>query len=93
MLQISCTFPNELRLTGDLDLVSDGDLNGALAPLEGPIRLDLSGLDFMDSTGLRVVAQRLTIDHVCLVRPSARVMRVVDLCGLRDVPGLTIEEA
>jgi anti-anti-sigma factor len=45
-----------LRISGELDLVSEPQLNQALAQLEGrAATLDLSGLAFMDSTGLRTL--------------------------------------
>ena len=45
-----------LRVTGELDLVSEPRLEAALsqAPSQ-PIRIDLSELAFMDSTGLRAL--------------------------------------
>jgi anti-anti-sigma factor len=48
-----------LLLTGELDISSAGRVEKELARIEdgapGPLALDLSGLQFMDSTGLRVV--------------------------------------
>lgn len=45
-----------LRLDGELDLVSEPVLAAALAEAgTRPLRLDLSELDFMDSTGLRAL--------------------------------------
>jgi anti-anti-sigma factor len=45
-----------LRLTGELDLVSEPVLADALAQGDGhPLRIDLSELAFMDSTGLRAL--------------------------------------
>lgn len=44
-----------LRLNGELDLVSEPVLAGELAKVDGPLRIDLSGLAFMDSTGLRAL--------------------------------------
>jgi anti-anti-sigma factor len=45
-----------LRLSGELDLVSEPILASALAGADGrPVRIDLSELAFMDSTGLRVL--------------------------------------
>jgi len=45
-----------LRLAGELDLVSEPVLAGELTKVEGrPVRIDLSELAFMDSTGLRVL--------------------------------------
>lgn len=45
-----------LRLHGELDLVSEPVLAGELAKAQGrPLRIDLSELGFMDSTGLRAL--------------------------------------
>jgi anti-anti-sigma factor len=45
-----------LRLAGELDLVSEPVLAGELAKVDGrPVRIDLSDLAFMDSTGLRAL--------------------------------------
>src|SRR5918998_6795406 len=45
-----------LRVGGELDLVSEPQLNDALDNAAGrPIRIDLSELTFMDSTGLRAL--------------------------------------
>lgn len=45
-----------VRLIGELDLVSEPVLADALAQPDGkPLRLDLSELAFMDSTGLRAL--------------------------------------
>lgn len=45
-----------LRLIGELDLVSEPVLAAALAAANGQsVRIDLSGLTFMDSTGLRAL--------------------------------------
>jgi anti-anti-sigma factor len=45
-----------VRLTGELDLVSEPVLADALAQADGrPLRVDLSELAFMDSTGLRML--------------------------------------
>ena len=45
-----------VRLIGELDLVSEPVLSAALAEADGkPLRVDLSELAFMDSTGLRAL--------------------------------------
>ena len=45
-----------LRVSGELDLVTEPELEAALAEVTAqPIRIDLSGLAFMDSTGLRAL--------------------------------------
>jgi anti-anti-sigma factor len=45
-----------LRVSGELDLVSEPELNHALELASGkPVTIDLSALAFMDSTGLRAL--------------------------------------
>jgi len=44
-----------LRLSGELDLLSEPIFAQALADATAPIRIDLSELAFMDSTGLRAL--------------------------------------
>lgn len=45
-----------LRVSGELDLVSEPQLNQALEQSSGrPVTIDLSELAFMDSTGLRAL--------------------------------------
>jgi len=55
---------------------------------ELPLVLDLSGVSFMDSTGVRALidAGRAARDHdrpFALLRPSSAVARVLDLVDLR----------
>jgi anti-anti-sigma factor len=45
-----------LEVTGELDLVTEPELEAALAAVTAPpVRIDLSRLAFMDSTGLRAL--------------------------------------
>jgi anti-anti-sigma factor len=45
-----------VKAAGELDLVSEPEFNAALEQVRGkPAAVDLSGLAFMDSTGLRAV--------------------------------------
>lgn len=47
-----------VSLRGDLDMESHVTLTGAvdlLRPFRGPVQLDLSGLEFIDSSGLRAL--------------------------------------
>jgi anti-sigma B factor antagonist len=83
-----------LQLEGSLDLESrDRFLESARAQLAdgGPeLVLDLSGLTFMDSSGLGAL---ITLGHDCedagsavvLQAPTERVMRLIDISGLQDV--------
>jgi stage II sporulation protein AA (anti-sigma F factor antagonist) len=48
---------SRLTLRGELDLGSAGRLEQALAEADGEVLLDLRGLTFMDSTGVRVLLE------------------------------------
>jgi anti-anti-sigma factor len=48
---------SRLTLRGELDLGSAGRLEQALAEADGDVLLDLRGLTFMDSTGVRVLLE------------------------------------
>ena len=54
-----------------------------------PIVLDLSGLDFIDSTGVQLVIMadarsRADSNRLSLLRPSHGVFRVFVICGVAD---------
>src|SRR5947207_14563269 len=51
-----------LSLTGELDLSSAPELRARLAPLRAgnsPVRLDLSGLEFIDSVGVHLLIRTI----------------------------------
>jgi anti-anti-sigma factor len=71
-----------VRISGELDLVSEPQLEAALAQAQAqPIRIDLSGLGFMDSTGLRaLLGAARTYEGLRLVGPlQAPVRRLLEL--------------
>lgn len=80
-----------IALRGELDLASvpklERELEAALADSEGAIVIDLSGLEFMDSTGLRalIMGQRRASEHERLFaiarKPGQLVARVLALAG------------
>jgi anti-anti-sigma factor len=64
-----------LRLSGELDLVTEPLLGEALARADGRrVRIDLSGLAFMDSTGLRALLS------------ASREVPGLQLCGPLQAP-------
>jgi anti-sigma B factor antagonist len=87
-----------LALAGELDLESAPELERHLADLnrhQGRLLIDLSGLDFMDSSGLSVIvhAHRLaqTDGHrLALRRGPSQVQRLFELTGVSQ--RLTFEE-
>jgi anti-anti-sigma factor len=79
-----------LRVRGEVDLASSGALMAAaeslVKPDVGTLRLDMSGVTFIDSSGIRSI---LLIDEQCRdngigfqVTPSEQVQRVLSLVGL-----------
>jgi anti-sigma B factor antagonist len=83
-----------VELTGELDLATAPRLRDRLASLseDGQDRtiLDLTHLDFIDSTGLSVLAMAYTRAQssggAMLVRnPSSAVMRIFEITGLASV--------
>jgi anti-anti-sigma factor len=80
-----------LALSGELDMASAPALDAAVRRIctdaTEAVMLDLGGLTFMDSTGLRVVlvAKDLCERHGCefqLVRGPAQVQRLFEVTGL-----------
>ena len=79
---------------GELDVATAGALEAELQRVEAtdarPIVVDLSGLTFMDSTGIRLLVAadaraRADSDRLRLRRGPHAVQRVVELSGLDDV--------
>jgi anti-sigma B factor antagonist len=79
-----------LRVRGEVDLASSDSLMSAAVPLVkadlGTLRLDMTGVTFIDSSGIRSI---LLIDERCResgvsfqVEPSEQVQRVMTLVGL-----------
>jgi anti-anti-sigma factor len=71
-----------LRLSGELDLVSEPILQAALEDARGrPVRIELAELAFMDSTGLRALLNAARqLPGLTLAGPvQAPVRRLLDL--------------
>jgi anti-sigma B factor antagonist len=83
-----------LHVTGELDIGSSPVLRQQLLELladdeVGDLALNLSGVTFLDSSGLAVLlmaARRWSSDGHCLAvrEPSAVVQRIIDLTGVRQ---------
>jgi stage II sporulation protein AA (anti-sigma F factor antagonist) len=90
--------PRSFRVTGSLDVPTAGSLHEVLDLLArepGDITLDLAGVTFMDSGGLRAVLQACSDlgdrGTVRLVGPSEQVRRLLDITGVgRSCPNLEI---
>ncbi len=82
---------DRLVVAGEIDANTAPELASQLDPLpgEGDIRVDVSGVEFMDSSGLRVLIDaHQRAEHadrrLLVVRPSAAVSRVIEITGLHD---------
>jgi anti-sigma B factor antagonist len=82
-----------LRLSGELDLSSAGELEAAIddaqASGRGPLTLDLAALTFMDSTGMTVLARAHLAGAqagrpVFLAHLGNQVRRVLELVGMLE---------
>lgn len=81
-----------VRVHGDLDLESAPELTSTLKALLGPypLVLDLSGVEFMDSSGLGVLvgAHKESIAHggaLIVVGPQPRVRKILKITKLEKV--------
>jgi anti-sigma B factor antagonist len=82
---------SELTVVGELDAYTapalEGRLLGSIA--QDDLRIDLSGVSFMDSTGIRVIVKvdnelRSRDRALVIVRPSPAVLRLLQLTSLDD---------
>ena len=81
-----------IALSGELDLAGAAALEQELARLEEDLEavvLDLRGVEFMDSSGLRLIALSNQQAHergsrLVLVPGSDQVMRVFDITRMRE---------
>jgi anti-sigma B factor antagonist len=83
-----------LALKGELDMVSAPEVSARLEELAAEsgvaVRLDLSELTFMDSTGVRVIytASRTLQDNggrLEIVRPTGEPWRALEITGLHRI--------
>lgn len=98
LLQIEKTEePKGLRLTGELDASNVEQLGAALRPdidAGGDVVLDLSGLRFMDSSGIQVVV-RAARDlegrgNLILLQPGDAVRRLLELIPISRLENVEI---
>ncbi len=82
-----------IEVTGEIDLSSAEELRetvlAAMTPAVGTIRIDLSGVTFMDSTGLAalIAARNAAGAHYSVIaqNPQPQVRRVFEVTGLNTV--------
>jgi anti-anti-sigma factor len=82
--------PGELRLIGELDISGAESLSEAIANVDDgrtELTLDLSRLEFLDSSGLRELlraARERPERRIRLVSPSRNVYRVLEIAGVLE---------
>jgi anti-sigma B factor antagonist len=80
----------DVAVIGELDLMTVGDFEAAIAQLytaPKPVELDLGGLEFCDSSGLKSLIGLRTALHangqnIRIVRPSPQFTRLLQVAGL-----------
>ena len=79
-------WPGAIAVTGELDIVTAPRLRAALADPEVE-EVDLTEVSFMGVAGVQVLlaANADRGRPLVLVGPSDRVLRLLDLCGGRDL--------
>lgn len=88
-LSVSST-PDGWTLEGEIDAHTAPALAEAMADLPaGDVTVDVAGITFMDSSGLRVLVEvssrvRHAGGALILRHPAAAVRRVVEISGLQD---------
>jgi anti-sigma B factor antagonist len=86
-----------LRLSGEFDLAAlDEFLDVALAAVDGQreVVLDLSNVDFMDSSGIRAIlklAAKVNEKGVVLRNPKQNVRAVIRVAGVEGHLGIRVE--
>ena len=89
-----------IHVRGEIDIATAGRLRDAIEPHMGPkqtIVLDLSEVEFMDSSALKVLVQargRLTADGGSLIlrNPSRSAHRLLTVAGANDLLEADAEE-
>jgi anti-sigma B factor antagonist len=86
-----------LWLSGELDMRETEVFATAAARVlletDGDVVLDLSDLEFIDSSGIRAMLALDTQDRrLVLRRPSPRVRKVLDLTGIVGRQGIAMED-
>jgi anti-sigma B factor antagonist len=81
-------------LAGELDISTADVLQGILDQEPAhELTLDAAGLDFLDSSGMRVLLSAVVRGRSVTVRsPSPRVERTLRMAGVDRLPGLRIVE-
>ncbi len=81
-----------LTLEGEIDMTSAPDFRQALddVPAAGRLVIDLSGVRFLDSAGVKVLYDHLGRQPEIVLGPDSAIQRVLSLTGLRAL--LTVRQ-
>jgi len=88
-----------IGVTGEVDLANADELLAALQalmPASGDVILDLSGLEYLDSSGIRVLVNLVrplseSGRSFVLTSPQPNVRRVLEIVGLDRAPGFILD--
>jgi anti-sigma B factor antagonist len=79
-----------VKLRGEIDMDTAPQLAGCLSTVRGDALIDCSGLDFIDSSGIRVLIEthkafRTRGDRLTLRNLPAHIRRTFDIAGIGAV--------
>jgi anti-sigma B factor antagonist len=94
--ELSITVEGEqilVKLRGEIDMETAPQLDSCLANLKGTVTVECSGLDFLDSTGIRIFVEAHKAfhdrgDRLFLRNVPPHIRRVFDLTGVAEFLGL-----
>jgi anti-sigma B factor antagonist len=75
----------QIVVTGEIDLASAAAFRPVMLASTDPIALDLTGVTFMDSAGVRLLLLAREVRPVRIVAVSPAVSRVLELLGLSEM--------
>jgi len=83
---------------GELDMATADELRAALDAAQGPLTLDLSGLRFLDTSGLRLVLEtaeqaRRDRRELTVVPGTPAVQRLFEVAGVAELVPFRDEDA
>jgi anti-sigma B factor antagonist len=89
--------PDVVVVQGEIDVATASLLSDAIEVLRGTVTLDLSGVTFMDSSGVRVLLQQHQRredagDRLVLAELSQPVRRVLEVAGVLEYLGLASDD-
>ncbi len=76
-----------LAVKGEIDMASAAEFRRALDDVAAPGRLvlDLTGVEYLDSAGVKVLYDHLGQHPEVVINSGAVILRVLEITGLRDL--------